>query len=250
MNEMKADIGAKTGDALLIIDVQVDFCPGGALAIQEGDQVVPVINEWIQTALERRVPICASRDWHPGQHISFQDEGGNRPPHCLQDSKGAFFHEDLALTDQTVIITKGVRFDKDQHSVFDETGFDAFLKRQGIERLLICGLALDECVLATAMDARKLGFGVHLILDGTRPVDYHNGFEAVEKMKSAGVVMHGSFHAPKPEEKGYGSTETALDISEEIPVCTKAPEWAEHERLEDDDQPCDDGRTGKLDRDG
>src|SRR5690606_2098089 len=89
----------KTGDGLLIVDVQKDFCPGGALPVEKGDQVVPVINHWIAAAAARNVPVYASRDWHPLGHISFKERGGPWPPHCIQDSDGAKFHPDLALPD-------------------------------------------------------------------------------------------------------------------------------------------------------
>lgn len=182
-------IDMKTGDALLIIDLQNDFCPGGALPIEEGNKVIPIINEWIQKAVNHNIPVYASRDWHPKRHISFKEEGGKWPPHCIQDSNGAQFHGRLILPDQTVIVTKGVRFDKDQNSAFDETGLGVYLQRKGIERLFICGLALDVCVLATVMDGLRLGFKVMLILNATRPVTQSGGAAAVEQMKNAGVQV-------------------------------------------------------------
>ncbi len=112
----------ETGDALIIIDVQRDFCPGGRLPIAEGDLVVPVLNRWIAAALARGVPIYASRDWHPVGHVSSDECGGPWPPHCIQDTEGARFHPQLALPESAVKITKGVRFDQDQNSVFDQTG--------------------------------------------------------------------------------------------------------------------------------
>lgn len=265
---MTIDTQMKTGDALLIIDPQNDFCPGGALAIEEGDKIMPIINNWIHKASDHNITIYASRDWHPKKHVSFQDEGGKWPPHCIQDSNGALFHKDLALPNEAVIVTKGVRFDKDQNSIFDETGLDIYLKRKGIERLFICGLALDVCVLETVMDALRLGFQVWLILDGTRPVNETDGIEAVEKMKQAGVTVIGQDVAAKqaiitdtdqPDDRMAGQTtgqttdqttsrppDQQTDQSIEPPVCTKAPEWAEHQRSDDEDEPCDDGRSGKI----
>ncbi len=112
----------RQGDALLIVDVQNDFCPGGALPIAKGDEVVPVLNRWIAAARAQGVPVYASRDWHPVGHPSFKEQGGQWPPHCQQDSEGARFHPDLELPADAVTVTKGVRFDQDQYSAFDQTG--------------------------------------------------------------------------------------------------------------------------------
>lgn len=241
---MEQDINIKNGDTLLIIDVQNDFCPGGALPVKDGDRVIPVINEWIQKALDFKIPICASRDWHPLEHVSFREQGGNWPPHCLQDSPGAAFHKDLFLTNDILIITKGVRFDKDQNSAFDETGLETYFRRKNIEHLFICGLALDVCVMATVMDALELGFQVSLILNGTRSVNYQDGMAAIEKMKQTGAAVIGQYIPTEGERTEHESAHENEPL--EPPICTKAPEWAEHERLEDNDQPCDDGRTGKI----
>lgn len=177
----------KQGDALIVVDVQKDFCPGGALPIAEGDRIVPILNHWIAAAVAKQVPIYASRDWHPVGHISFKGRGGLWPPHCLQDSEGAAFHPDLNLPSSTVIVTKGVRFDQDQNSAFDQTGLAQQLRQDGIRRLFVGGLAEDVCVLATALDARREGFEVVLISDATRPVGEVEGEKARQKMQAAGV---------------------------------------------------------------
>jgi len=178
-----------SGDALLIVDVQNDFCPGGALPIEEGDQVVAVINEWIQKFAGYDLPVFASRDWHPKNHLSFEPEGGRWPPHCIQDTTGAGFHKKLNLPETTVIVTKGVRFDQDQNSAFDQTGLGVHLKRKGIRRIFVAGLALDVCVLATAVDARHQGLEVVLIHNATRPVNARGGLEALAVMRTAGVLV-------------------------------------------------------------
>lgn len=177
----------RDGDALIIVDVQKDFCPGGALPIEDGDKVVPVLNRWIAAAVTKGVPIYASRDWHPVGHISFKERGGLWPPHCLQDSDGARFHPDLKLPDSAVKVTKGVRFDQDQNSAFDQTGLAKRLREDGVRRVLVGGLAEDVCVLATVLDARKEGFEAVLIADATRPVTAQGGEEARRKMREAGV---------------------------------------------------------------
>ena len=148
------------GDALIVVDVQIDFCPGGALPIECGDEVVPVLNRWIAAALDAGVPVYASRDWHPTRHLSFTESGGQWPRHCLQDSEGARFHPDLRLPESTVIVTKGVRFDRDQYSAFDETGLATELRARGVKRVLIGGLAQEVCVHATA-GARPRGWRCH-----------------------------------------------------------------------------------------
>lgn len=119
----------KSGDALLIVDVQKDFCPGGALAVEGGNRIVPVLNRWISAAKAKGVPVYASRDWHPIGHMSFKEQGGPWLPHCIQDSNGARFHPDLVLPDSTILVTKGVRFDQDQNSAFDQTGLAVQLKK-------------------------------------------------------------------------------------------------------------------------
>lgn len=177
------------GDGLLLVDVQNDFCPGGALPIDEGDTIVPVLNQWIEAAQAKGIPIYASRDWHPVQHMSFEGHGGKWPPHCIQDTDGAAFHPELKLPKNVVKITKGVRFDQDQNSAFDQTGLAEQLTRDGVRHLWIGGLALDVCVLATVLDARRLGFGVHVILEATRPVTPEGGEEAIRKMKEAGSYV-------------------------------------------------------------
>jgi nicotinamidase/pyrazinamidase len=177
------------GDGLLLVDVQNDFCPGGALPIAGGDQVVPVLNRWIAAARRQGLPVYASRDWHPRGHVSFQGFGGPWPPHCLEESEGARFRPDLRLPQEAVRITKGVRFDQDQNSAFDQTGFAARLRRDGVRRLWVGGLALDVCVLATVLDARKEGFAVGVIREGTRPVTPAGGEDAIEKMRAAGAAI-------------------------------------------------------------
>jgi len=174
-------------DALMVEDVQLDFCPGGALPVEEGDQVVEVINKWTEAALSGGAALYFSRDWHPRTHPSFQDQGGLWPAHCVQDSEGAAFHPDLNVPETSVIVTKGTRFDRDQYSSFDETGLAAEMRRRGVKHIWIGGLALDFCVRATTLDARKEGFDVSLILDATRHIAPESGAEALEEMRRAGV---------------------------------------------------------------
>lgn len=179
----------RSGDALILVDVQVDFCPGGALPIASGDEVVPVLNNLIAAAKDQSIPIYASRCWHPPGHISFVESGGLWPPHCLQDTSGADFHPGLAVPDTTVIVTKGVRLDQDQNSAFDQTGLADHLKKRGVQRLWVGGLAEDVCVVATALDARESGFEVVLVQEATRPVSARSGEAARRRMREAGVHL-------------------------------------------------------------
>ncbi len=175
------------GDALIVVDVQRDFCPGGALPIEHGDEVVPVLNRWIAAAVERDVPIYLSRDWHPAGHLSFVESGGRWPIHCVQDSDGASFHPKLAVPPSAVKVTKGVRFDQDQYSAFDQTGLAKELRAKGIRRVWVGGLAQDVCVRATVLEALHEGFDTIVIADATRPVTLAGGREADEEMRRAGA---------------------------------------------------------------
>jgi nicotinamidase/pyrazinamidase len=179
------------GDALLILDVQSDFCPGGALPIAEGDRVVPPLNRWIHAARASGVPIYASQDWHPREHPSFAERGGPWPAHCVQGSPGARFHPELELPEDAVVVCKGVRLDRDQLSAFDETGLAARLRAQGVERVFLGGLALDVCVLATARDALAAGFEVVLLLEATRAIDPERGRRAAAELSRAGARLVG-----------------------------------------------------------
>lgn len=232
---MTGNIELHEGDAFLLVDMQKDFCPGGALAIENGDKIVPVINKWVERFIHHQLPVLASRDWHPRNHVSFASEGGRWPPHCIQDTAGAEFHEALHLPQSAIIVTKGVRFDQDQNSAFDQTGLGVFLKRKGVCRLFIAGLALDVCVLATAIDARAMGFEVVLLSEATRPVDPGKGNEALARMQKARVqvIQNDQTHA-----------NVAQKPDDNLELCLKAPEWAEHQRFDDGDMPCDDGRAG------
>jgi nicotinamidase/pyrazinamidase len=175
------------GDALIIVDVQIDFCPGGALPIEQGDAVVPVLNRWIAAAVDLNIPVVASRDWHPRQHLSFAEFGGEWPVHCVQDSPGARFHPELKLPESTIVVTKGVRFDRDQYSAFDATGLATELRKQNVRRVWVGGLAQDVCVRATVLDARRESFEAIVIADATRPVTRAGGERASEEMRQAGA---------------------------------------------------------------
>ena len=197
-----------SNEALLMIDVQNDFCPGGALAVADGDAVVPVIN-----AMQERFALCiATQDWHPAGHSSFaaSHEGAEPfsmiempygpqvlwPTHCVQGSAGAEFHPDLALERAALIIRKGYNRAIDSYSAFFEndrttpTGLTGYLRDQGVTAVTVTGLATDYCVRYSAVDARKLGFEVTLIENACRAIDMDGSLaEAMAEMKGCGVVV-------------------------------------------------------------
>ncbi len=179
----------KTGDALVVVDVQNDFCPGGALAVPDGDAVVPVLNGWIEAAQAVGIPVVASRDWHPDDHCSFADRGGPWPRHCVRETPGAAFHPDLEIPGDAIVISKGRDRDRDNYSAFDDTGLADRLHGLGVERLFVGGLAEDVCVKATVLDACEAGFETHLIPNATRAVDVSpgDGDRALEAMRAAGA---------------------------------------------------------------
>jgi nicotinamidase/pyrazinamidase len=177
-------------DALLIVDVQRDFLPGGALAVPAGDMVVPVLNRYIALAGRAGVPVYASRDWHPGSHISFSARGGPWPPHCVADSEGAAFAAGLELPADVIVVSKATDTEQDAYSAFAGTGLAGALRERGITRLWIGGLATDYCVLNTVLDARREGFPVLLLEDASRPVEVNpgDGEKAVARMREAGAI--------------------------------------------------------------
>ncbi|MGD9545443.1 MAG: isochorismatase family protein [Methylocystis sp.] len=177
------------GDALIVLDVQRDFCAAGALEVADADAIIPAINRLIEDAVAAGVPVVASRDWHPLEHSSFRDFGGPWPAHCVQDSAGAEFHSDLRLPNDAIILSKGEALERDQLSAMNGTGLAERLRRLGVKRLLIVGLALDVCVLETALDAVARGFQTHVRLSGSRAITPEGEREALEKMRHAGVVL-------------------------------------------------------------
>lgn len=192
---MQREGGMTKRDGLLIIDVQNDFCEGGALPVPDGDEVVPVLNRYIRRFTESGRPVFASRDWHPSQSSHFESGGGQWPPHCVRGTEGAEFHPELALPDDTVIISAGTDPDEDGYSAFegdDPRGLalEASLRERGVRRVFIGGLATDYCVRASALDARDKGLEVVLLTDAVRGIDVNPGDvdRALAEMREAGVV--------------------------------------------------------------
>lgn len=185
-----------TASALLIIDVQNDFCPGGSLPVHEGDRIVPVLNRYIELFREWELPIFASRDWHPTITSHFRDYGGIWPAHCIQGSEGARFHRGLALPEETIIISKGQDPNRDAYSAFQATtesgvSFPEQLEAMAIKKLYVGGLATDYCVKESVLDGLRRGLEIILLEDAVRGVDLNpcDSAKAIEEMARAGAVL-------------------------------------------------------------
>ena len=185
--------------AVLVIDVQRDFCAGGALAVPAGDAVVPVLNDVIRGAADRRMPVYASRDWHPATTGHFVTGGGVWPVHCVAGSDGARFHPDLRLPADAAVVSKGVEADEDGFSAFDgrlEDGatLEESLRAAGVARLIVGGLATDYCVRATVLDGLRKGWPVTLLTDAVAAVNLErdDGTRALEEMRATGAVLRPS----------------------------------------------------------
>ena len=188
------DIEIARDDALIVVDVQNDFLPGGALAVNEGDAVVPVINECIRHFTAKELPIFATGDWHPADHCSFVENGGQWPKHCVADSPGAQFAENLELPDDVSIVHKGTDIDKEAYAGFQGTDLAEQLHAHGVKRVFVGGLATDYCVLNTVNDALANGFDVVLLAHAIRAVDLDpgDGNRAILSMRERGAKMHAS----------------------------------------------------------
>jgi nicotinamidase/pyrazinamidase len=205
------EISINKSDALLIIDMQYDFLPGGALPVEGGDEIIDKINKIATSFKEKHNLVVLTQDWHPQDHMSFASNHSGKEPgdeyssegigpvlwpdHCVQATKGATFHEDLETSAAKAIIRKGTNPEVDSYSAFkdnmeeEETGLKGYLNNLGIERIFLCGLALDYCVYYTAIDGIDFGFDVSLIMDATKGIDDPEGSisNALKDMEEKGV---------------------------------------------------------------
>lgn len=180
--------------ALVIVDLQNDFCPGGSLPVPEGDRTVPVVNRYMDLFRAAGVPAFFTRDWHPAKTVHFKGFGGTWPPHCVQWTDGARFHPELRIPDDAVIITKGESPKEDSYSGFDGHDaegqtLEAALNEKGITHIYLGGLATDYCVRVTALDGIKKGFKVTVLLDAVKGVELKPGDSdrALEEMMAKGA---------------------------------------------------------------
>ncbi|PKN11855.1 MAG: nicotinamidase [Deltaproteobacteria bacterium HGW-Deltaproteobacteria-4] len=182
--------------ALLIVDVQNDFCPGGALGIRDGDKVIAPLNYAAQLFRAAALPVLTSRDWHPPQTHHFREFGGDWPVHCVAGTAGADFHPDLQLPEETMILSKGIDPTLDGYSAFEAVSADGrqmaeLLAEMGVQRLYIGGLATDYCVLATTLEARQRGLAVTVLIDAIAAVELLPGdsVAALARMTGAGAQL-------------------------------------------------------------
>jgi nicotinamidase/pyrazinamidase len=186
----------QVGDGLLLVDPQNDFCPGGSLAVADGDAVIPVLNTWALAAERAGAPIFVSRDWHPPTTTHFKDYGGIWPPHCVMGTHGAGFHPDLRLPPGAVVVSKGMGETEDAYSAFqarDTEGIllPTLLQQKEVRHLYVMGLATDYCVKASALDGLTAAFQVTVVRDGVRAVNLRpqDGDQALEDMRAAGAAI-------------------------------------------------------------
>lgn len=178
--------------ALILVDIQNDFCPGGALAVKEGDRIVPTVNRLI-----REFPLVIStQDWHPANHVSFKQQGGPWPPHCVQGTRGAELHPDLQTDTVAQYFRKASSPEKDDYSEFagkDDQGLslDEALRSRGVKKIYVVGLATDYCVLETVLDGLKYGYEVYPVTDAMRAVNVNpdDGEKALQKMAESGAHL-------------------------------------------------------------
>lgn len=177
-------------DALILVDVQNDFLPGGPLGVADSEAIIPILSEYVRRFHERGLPIFLTRDWHPQNHCSFQQQGGPWPLHCLAGSHGALSPDRFPVPASAVIIYKGIDPDQDAYSGFQGTALHRHLQALDVRRLFIGGLATDYCVLNTVKDALSLGYAVRLLTDAIKAVDVRpdDGKRAEQEMTRLGAV--------------------------------------------------------------
>lgn len=180
--------------ALIVVDVQNDFCPGGSLAVADGTAVVLPLNKLMKEFLDRGEPVFKTRDWHPAKTHHFADYGGTWPIHCVQNTPGAEFHPDLIDDPRITIVSKGIDESADGYSGFDGTDLAQILRDQDVEEVWVGGLATDYCVKHTVLDALSQGFAVKALADAMRPVNVNpnDGKQAIEEMRNAGADIVGN----------------------------------------------------------
>jgi len=177
--------------ALIVVDVQNDFCPGGALAVADGDMVVEPINQLVKQFEAEELPVVFTRDWHPKNHVSFKVNGGIWPIHCVAGTRGAAFHPGLYFPSVAFIVSKATEPDMEAYSGFQGTGLASWLRQLDVDELVVTGLATDYCVKNTVTDALKLGFSVSVVENAVKAVNVNpdDGEKAIGEMKNSGASL-------------------------------------------------------------
>ncbi|TAL36720.1 MAG: bifunctional nicotinamidase/pyrazinamidase [Spirochaetes bacterium] len=183
----------KKKKALILVDIQNDFCPGGALAVSGGDAVLEPSNRLIERFLDDGMPVFLTRDWHPADHCSFKEQGGIWPPHCVAGTGGAEFHPGLNIPPGAAVISKAMERETESYSGFGGTDLAQRLRKQDVDSVVVTGLATDYCVKNTVLDALREGFRVTVVREAVRAVDVNpgDGARAVGEMERAGAVVAG-----------------------------------------------------------
>lgn len=186
-----SDLHPDRNSVLILVHLQNDFCPGGALPVKEGDTIISLINRYIGLFRSQGLPVIATRDWHPSNHCSFKEQGGIWPVHCVQGSRGAQFHADLHIPTGSLIISGATNPKQEAYSSFDGTSLNDHLEDMGAKILYIVGLATDYCVKQTVLDACKLGYRVVVLEDAVRGVNLQPGDSqrALQEMSEAGALQ-------------------------------------------------------------
>ncbi len=182
----------KNKKALVVVDIQNDFCPGGALGVREGDQIIPTVNKYVELFLRNQLPVFVSRDWHPEDTKHFKPASGPWPPHCVQNTKGAEFHPDFRVPAEAIILSKGTDPELDGYSVFEaldsnQKSFIELLKEMNINELYLSGIATDYCVRMTSLDAFQQDFKVNILTDAIKGVNEQDSRRTIEEI----LAKHG-----------------------------------------------------------
>jgi nicotinamidase/pyrazinamidase len=180
-----------SGPALIIVDVQRDFCPGGLLAVKDGDKVIPTLNKVIEAFVRSRLPVFFTRDWHPPDHVSFKAQGGDWPPHCVKGTHGAEFHPGLRIPPGATIISKADRPGFEAYSAFQGTNLEGRLKALAVDEVYVGGLATDYCVKQSTLDALRAGFRVNVMKDCVMAIDAEpgDGARALRSISAEGARL-------------------------------------------------------------
>lgn len=215
---MKEEIRIDTTDALIIGDIQIDFLPGGALPVLRGEEVIPVLNDYIRLFESAGARVFATRDWHPPNHISFKPFGGPWPMHCLRDSEGAKFHPNLKLPKNVIVISKATDPQHEAYSAFDGTPLADLLRAGATNRVFVGGLATDYCVRWTVLDALSLGMSAVLLSDATRGINVKpdDSENAIQEMQTRGAIAATLEEFAEPSEIPFEEPERETSAEEPL----------------------------------